>query len=699
VSAPPLDETFTQFWEELLFEAAVSAEPQAQAFFRMYAAVAAQNGDCADLTYAPARREGRGGYQIDGYALDADRGDLYISVSDFRAGRTLETLNSAQIEAAFSRARAFVEQASQPTFLSGLEETSPAFEAAWLIHSEFKNITRIRIIAFSNARLSTRRRPELTGDLLNIPVVCSVLDFARYADILGSHNSAEPIEIDVEELNGSPLPCLPAHRTGGEHASYLLAVPGTLLAQIYGLYGASLLEQNVRTFLQARTKVNAGIIRTLQSAPEMFFAYNNGLTATAAGIETRRLEDGALGIVSIQNLQIVNGGQTTASLLYASDAARKANRADLSKVFVQMKLSVVEPQRLDEIVPKISRYANTQNKISEADFFSGHPLHLLLEQYSRRLTAPPRAGAMAGSRWFYERARGQYRDARAYGTTAEKKRFDAEYPRDQMIDKTSLAKFEVTFGCRPHIVSRGAQKCFVDFAETVGVEWARAPDRFNEQWFRNAVAKAIIFRWTDRMVGKADWYQEHRGYKAQVITYVIAWLVDRLRRAGRELDLDLVWRLQDVPDEMAAVLRVLAPQVARTLAEAPPHVRNVGEYCKQQACWVAVSGTDYGLGQEVEKITIAVEEAERTRVAGAAQRGREDDAGLDDVIAAMLVDIEPFRAFAVGNRLTTPNSESAIARLSKGETGLSKTERNALKYMLEKMRSAGFEIPGGDEAS
>ena len=148
-----------------------------------------------------------------------------------------------------------------------------------------------------------------------------------------------------------------------------MVLPGAFLADIYGLYGARLLEQNVRVFLQARTKVNRGIVNTVRESPDMFFAYNNGLTAIASHIDTERLSDGTLGIRSVTNLQIVNGGQTTASILYAKDQ----NKADLSDIFVQMKLSVIEPEEVEEIVPRISRFANTQNRISEADFFSNHP--------------------------------------------------------------------------------------------------------------------------------------------------------------------------------------------------------------------------------------------------------------------------------------------------------------------------------------
>ena len=693
MSAVDLDGAFDRFWDDLLFEAEASADPQAAAFFRLYAKLATDNGDSIDLAYTPVRHEGRGGYQVDGCALDLERGDLFLAITDFRPGRTLETLNAAQIDTLFERVRRFCEQAVQPSFINAIEETSPAFEAAWPIYSSRAQIRRIRVIAFSNARLSTRRKPEMAGEVLGVPFVCSVLDFARYSEISAAKGGLEPIEIDVTALNGSPLPCLPAHSIDGEHASYLVAVPGTFLAEIYGLYGARLLEQNVRTFLQAKTKVNTGIIKTLETTPELFFAYNNGLTATAGGITTDRLPDGSLGISSIENLQIVNGGQTTASILYASDAQRRDRRANLSRVFVQMKLSVVHPDHLEEIVPKISRFANTQNKISEADFFSSHPIHLVLERISRQQSAPAKAGALSGSKWFYERARGQYRDRLAYGTQGEKRRFELEFPRDQFIDKTDLAKFEVTFECRPHIVSRGAQKCFLDYAEKVGKAWEVSEAPFNEDWFRSVVAEAIIFRSTDKMIGTSAWYQEDRGYKAQIVTYTIAWLVNHLQAQGQEIDLNLVWQRQEFPVEIGEVLRQIAPQVAATVKNAPPQMKNVGEYCKQQACWASVSGSRYVFQGSLEGMTVGREEAELARKAAIEAQKVDRDIDFDRILVEMLADTQPYLSFARSHRLLTPKSDAALRRLTRGDIRLPASERNALKYMIQKMVQAGFAPP------
>ncbi|MFC4526241.1 AIPR family protein [Dyella halodurans] len=693
MSGPDLDEAYDRFWDDLLFEAEASAEPQAAAFFRLYSRIAADNGDCIDLTYTPARNEGRGAYQVDGITLERDRGDLFLAISDFRSSRKLETLNAAQIDALFERIRRFCHLAVQPTFINAVDETSPAFQAAWPIFDGRSQIKRIRVVAFSNARLSTRRKPEMTGEVLGVPFVCSVLDFARYAGILSAKGGAEPIEIDVTAVNGAPLPCLPAHSIDGEQASYLVAVPGTFLAEIYGLYGAKLLEQNVRTFLQARTKVNAGIIRTLENAPEMFFAYNNGLTATAAGITTASLPGGGLGIASIENLQIVNGGQTTASILYASDSQRKDRKADLSRVYVQMKLSVVNPDRLDQVVPLISRYANTQNKISEADFFSSHPIHLVLERISRNLSAPPKAGSLSGSKWFYERARGQYRDRLANGSQAERKRFELEFPREQLIDKTELAKFEVTFECRPHIVSRLAQKCFLDYAGRIGKAWGASEAQFNEHWFRTVVAEAIVFRTVDRLVARADWYQQDRGFKLQIVTYAIAWLIHHLQIRGQEIDLDVIWQRQELPAEIADALAQIAPQVACTIKDAPPQMKNVGEYCKQQACWAVVAASHYVFDDQLESVLIDHLESEQLRKAALEAQKVDQEIDFDRVLATMLADTEPYLSFARGHGLLTPKSEAAIKRLTRGDIRLPTSERNALKYMLEKMAKAGFALP------
>jgi len=680
---------YLEFISDLQARMLETGESRGTVFFDTYAALASENGDCPDLEPCEIEREGRGGYRIDGHAFDPERGILYVAICDAREDGDLETLNAAQLEALNTRARRFVEYILDPGFAAGLTEGSPEDFAAGVVAASPGLLKRIQILVFSAARLSTRKPPELSGEIGGRPVVSNILDFARFAAIARSQGSVEPIEVDLAALAGAPVPCLPAFMETGGYQSYLVALPGDVLAGIYGLYGPRLLEQNVRTFLQARTKVNKGIIVTLRETPEMFFAYNNGLTATASTVSTELLADGTLGIATIEDLQIVNGGQTTASILHARDQG-----ADLTEVFVQMKLSVVEPQLIEEVVPRISRYANTQNRISEADFFSGHPFHVTLEQISRRLAPPPRAGALTGQKWFYERSRGQYRDARGRGTPAERRRFETEFPKAQLIEKTDLAKYELTFAARPHIVCLGAQKCFLSFAEQVAKEWEASPLSFNDGWFRSAIARAIIFRWTDRMINGSDWYRADRGHKSQTVAYTLAWLQHHLRKLGKAgLNLQLVWNQQDVPEELKAVLAELAPQVARKLREAPEHVRNIGEFAKQQACWALIARTEFELSDLPDAILLDREEQRESAREEISVRRIDVDIEMDRLMVALAGRVDELTLFARKKGLLSPRSDAALRRLGRGQFALAPSERNALRHLFERLGEEGFPMP------
>ena len=314
-----------------------------------------------------------------------------------------------------------------------------------------------------------------------------------------------------------------------------------------------------------------------------------------------------------------------------------------------MKLSVVSSEHLEEMVPKISRYANTQNKINEADFFSSHPFHVKLEQISRRLMAPPKPGFLSGSKWFYERARGQYKDQFAYETPAARTKFEHEFPRDQRIDKTELGKYELTFLCQPNVVSLGEQKCFIEFAEQIGKQWEQNEASFDDEWFKRAAAKALIFRWTDRMVATSEWYKSDRGFKAQIVTYTIAWLVWYLARTRKsEISLEMIWGNQTISDELDHALQQIARQVAKKIKDTPPNVKNVGEYCKQEACWTAVQKAQFNvpeqLGPEVRRLGRAVPTQATEESDGAANvriaRISDQDVEKDDLILGLRQMIE-----------------------------------------------------------
>ncbi|GFZ98710.1 hypothetical protein GCM10010923_03660 [Blastomonas marina] len=685
-----LEDAFEDLREDVMLEAEAGGVFQEEAFFEIFAEAASDNGDTIDLEYAHCRKEGGSRpYRVDGHAFDADRGTLYLAICDFREGRELQSLQAARMDSALKQATNFFENALAPEFINSLEDSSQCFAAAYPIYMNQQSIRRLRVILFSNARLAARRPPQLMADVAGVPVVYTVLDVARYADIQKSRATPEAIEVDLEGIAGGALPCLRASKMSGEYESYLLALPGEVLADVYGLYGARLLEQNVRTYLQARTKVNKGILKTIREEPEMFFAYNNGLTATASGVELRQLEDGQLGISSIHDLQIVNGGQTTASILYAKDVGK----ASLDKVHVQMKLSVVPDESVEKVVPLISRYANTQNRISEADFFSNHPFHLQMERYSRVLTAPPQDGALAGEKWFYERARGQYRDGMAYASKAERRKYQLEFPKAKVMVKTDLAKYVTTFERRPDIVSKGAQKCFMHFANETAKAWKAGQANFNETWFRNACSMALLFRWTDKMIAQSEWYQEDRGFKSQTVTYTLARASLHVRELGRaSINWDTVWSTQDVPEELQEFLEVLAPQIAAAIKDAPAEARNVGEYCKMQACWENISKMDFSVPALPDYVTLSEDDAKDLKKAGRDTKKIDNEIDLDVVLLSIVPKADLVRANANQKRLLSDKSNRALEKLSAGNIALSRPERNAMKLLINRLADEGAPV-------
>ena len=519
------------------------------------------------------------GIRVDGYGGDPLNSDgvLSLIITDFNQSHAVSTLTATSLNATFRRLFNFLDRSLDEVFRNNLEESAPVFGLADLIAGRWPSIDRVRLFLITNRVLSSRVDGREGGQLRGVPITYSVWDLGRLHRFATSGHEREDYVVDLNEF-GAPLPVLPAHMQRADYESYLAVFPGRQLALIYDRWGARLLEQNVRVFLQARGNVNRGLRNTITNSPEMFFAYNNGITATAESIETVGSPSGLL-LTGMRNFQIVNGGQTTASI----HAALRNKEVDLDRVFVQMKLSIVNSDRATEIVPRISEYANTQNRVSAADFFSNHPFHIRIEGFSRRLYAPSKDGTFRQSKWFYERARGQYQDARGHLTQAERRRFDLEFPKMQMFTKTDLAKFMNVWREKPDVVSRGAQKNFADFASFVGGEWSRHPDDFNEMYYREAVAKAIVFRAVEHLVTEQPWYQG--GYRANVVAYAISKLAHDVARRGGSINFERVWRAQGISPGLRDALLVSAKGVHDVIVDPPEGMRNVTEWAKQQACW------------------------------------------------------------------------------------------------------------------
>jgi len=369
-----------------------------------------------DLTEHKISQAGMRSQAVDAWSFDEDRSCISLIIADYRVSDSLESLTNTDIGKNFKRLRSFVSSAMNPAFTASLEETEPVAGLAWLMRESQLEIEKVHLILVSNTLMSSRVAAFPDESAWDYPTTYDVWDFGRLYKNETSGKTREEVEIGFDHLEGGGLPCLPAYTGTNSLKSYLLVMPGEILADLYFEHGERLFEQNVRTFLQFRGKVNKGIRNTIVNEPDMFFSYNNGLSATAEAVETSN-DDSR--IVKVSNLQVVNGGQTTASIF----TTRKKEKVGLDKIYVQIKLSVIEPKLVEDIVPRISEYSNTQNKVNAADFFSNHPFHMRVEEFSRRLWAPVQEGSIQQTHWFYERARGQYANQQANLTPPQKKKF------------------------------------------------------------------------------------------------------------------------------------------------------------------------------------------------------------------------------------------------------------------------------------
>lgn len=560
---------------------------------------AASELDVADRAYYQSG-EGAQRLRIDGYAGDPrdSEGVLGLIICDFDDSEDVQTFDKVNVPPILNPLIRFLKSALTEEFRDSLNEANPAFQISDLIITTWSQVTKVKLILVSNRQYTSRDDAVKLQAFEDVPVTWSVWDLARFErfDVKGK----DEVEINLEAEFGGAVPALKGSQSGSALESYLMIIPGTQLAAIYDRWGEKLLEGNVRSFLQARAKTNKGIQKTIKDAPELFFPYNNGLSATADAVNCVQNENG-LAIASISNLQIVNGAQTTGSV----HAALKSSKEQLSQVFVQMKLTVVPPDRSEEIVPRISEFANTQNKVNEADFSSNHPFHVAMQDFSRSVIFTAREGERHDSKWFYERSRGQYINDRPKIRGASQSKFDIEYPKPQLFAKTDLAKFEFSATGQPHWVSRGAQKNFAEFAKAIREAWSKSSGTYGDLWYRRLISKAIVFRWLETQVPKQAWYEG--GYRANIVTYAMAKVFHDANRDKQVLDLDTIWRRQSVPEALQHALLLAAAEAHDVITHPPTGVRNMSEWAKQQACWNGMKGRILNYDEDFESCLTLVE--------------------------------------------------------------------------------------------
>lgn len=553
-----------------------------QLFTTQAIALLSEGGETADVRIAyhesivPRNR-----HKINAYAIADNYETIDLFVTVFKCADTTVRIQKSDIDNAARLILAFLKKVENRKYADSLEESSEIFDFARTLNTskDLKdNLVRVNIFIITDGTYNGDI--PLQKELNQIPVFFRVIDLNYLFNI--SEKEYIPIEIDFV-LEGFEVPCIKADIDIPEYQSYLALIPGSALVSIYERYGARLLEQNIRSFLQFSGKINKGIRNTILKEPHMFLAFNNGIAATADELKLTKTDKGYF-IDSVKDLQIVNGGQTMASIYHTW----KKDKADIKGIIVQLKLSVIKNKsNFSEIVSRIAEYANTQNKVSLSDLSSNTPFHVELEKLSRNIWAPPVNGQSYQTRWFYERARGQYKNARLRegNTKAKQRAFDMKNPKKQFFTKEELAKYinawneiysdnKLVIG--PYMVVRGSQKNYAQFIAY------NIPETLDNKYYEDTIAKAILFRTSEKLYGiKPNSIGDMRYITVPYTLSLLSFW------KGTEINLSDIWKKQNISEQLQTTIYSLMVQVEQFIKKNAPGAL-YGEWAKKEECWVGL---------------------------------------------------------------------------------------------------------------
>ena len=597
-------EQLLQFKDELINGVKLSAEKdlcfEEEKFFELISESISEAGILDNIEYHPYRNTNKY-MKIDGYSWNPLEKTLSGIITDYEDLEDILTITKTDLVKLGKSVSRFLEKIDDEVFLDSLEESTDRVIANSM-NFYLPDVLKFRVVVLSTRKLSDRVKKVAIEEIRNKPTSIEIWDLERLKTLSESGTENEPFSIDFLNIcNG--LHNLPANIEDEDTHTYLCVMPGKVLSEIYDEFGQRLLEANVRTFLDFRSSVNNGIRRALLTEPENFFAYNNGLTCTATNVEFSDVGGGRV-ISKLDNLQIVNGGQTTASIYFAPREKggigdRLYKDIDLDKVFVQMKLTVIHDEdKIENLKSRISQYANTQNSIQKSDLVSNHPFHRNLEKLALSIPMPAGESGLS-TKWFYERARGQYTTRSRALTKAQKDRFMLEFPKNQKFSKTDMAKYENTWRMNPHEVKKGAQANLKLLGEVISEEYDQDDTQYKHVFYRELIAKAILFKNADSTILKSDWYKEEKGFKAEAVTYTLAFLRHLLIQSKRDINLARIFQNQCVSPTLSKQIEVLGKFVRDRILD--PTFRsgqgNPSEFCKSPKGWEAFKTLSFDLNE------------------------------------------------------------------------------------------------------
>lgn len=543
----------------------------------------ANAGICEPATVCHWSGTVQGKIRITGYALSSDDTRLDLFVTHYLGTEEISPVVDSMISSVAAEGVRFLFHASNGKLLSKVEPSNDVYGLISTVANLWVDLDQLRVFVITDGKTKAKHfsTKEVHGRLVTI----EAMDIER----LYRHTAGKPREevaISFEQTIGRPLPCVHVPDPDADYEYALAAVPGPVIRSLYERFGSRLLEANVRTFLGGRGRVNRGIAETLAKEPEHFMAFNNGLVLVCDEAAFGRCADGSIGISLLKGLQIVNGGQTTSSIYFAS---RENRTLDLGNVMVPAKIIILkgaEEVCRERLIANISKFANSQNAVKTSDLSANRPFHVQLEKLANDTWCPDGVG-----RWFYERASGAYQVMllREGTTMAQKKKITEAIPTKRKLSKNDIAKYHEAWRCKPAQVALAGEKNFAAFMAALDEEPAIAPDPLDAEWYRAMIAKVILFKTVETMIKTKDAKAVFRQGYANIATYVVSVVSERL---GDRLDFEQIWKRQRLSSEFQRLLYDWAVEVNRIFEQAAPG-RQISEVAKRQEIWPRVQAGSY----------------------------------------------------------------------------------------------------------
>lgn len=541
---------------------------------------------------------------IDAGYLDVPSNTLNLLYADYNAG-DVENITNEFWKSKSQLLVNFFENCLKGFFFDR-EKSDPTVQFADEVYNEKDSIYKLHLFIVSTNKLSRAVKKLKCEDIKykdrTYRVDLDVLDIDGIYKSKQAGFKKDELVIECSDYGCKGIPCIKADIGESQYESYLAVVTGEFLANIYKEHSSELLESNVRSFLKFAGGVNKGIRATILNDRTKFFTYNNGISTTAKEITIETDKSGGMMITSLRNLQIINGGQTTATL--AATSIR--DKANLSGIFVQMKLTIVRDEN-PELIRNIATYANSQNKVSTSSLNSSHPFYVKIEEISRKRYAPKSLGDTYETLWFFERTRGQYDQPTMQMTKAEKNKYQLVRPKNQRFTLTDLAKYCNAADCLPHYVSWGGEVNAAKFHENMLKQWEKDSSVYNEYFYKELIGKKIMFSFIENVVSDQSWYQKRRAYRPQIVAYTFSKLVDAVASNKKLIDFKAIWDKQVVSEffreDVAKIAKMANDCIYATSG-------NVGSYCKKEACWKSLKVKDYQLSPRLETYLISPKDRE-----------------------------------------------------------------------------------------